>query len=562
MIEAIRQIYAVSKTVGWSDNDVALRVGLLTDALLSPELMAERQLVALFAHGPEAVRVWHDMDVNRYALQLWSVHRGDWLTQRIYSAHEKAQAVTEAKEWYLPSSANAMLKKWGGVLSTRPGVFEQTIDTKAKLAEFYYDTKDVDWTGYPNGCPWTLLQETAKVELFSSANISNIEGQDAQSSEVAALRRKLREQWSFGNGGVDALIVWMQKGGAGDDVPILMEVFGCDYEQACNAVSSGRLDDAIQMLRDVVDPAKLEADVRQFFAKQETPLQKELERICRRAAINDYVHCNDHVSYEIVLVALRNSDDQMLSQLGIFPIEEHEDLFSDALAIKIEKRYQELRKLLTDTFYALYPISVSDKYMGGLQASRHAGVNDVNQYLYTPEQNVMQSRAQSVPERKPIVLPPAVEAPANFKKLMEDKVLAMVLDKWPADQNFDQVLAYFNDDGRFYAEGDTGYELNDTYQFHNGAALAEFVQDALAVEMEYLKNFNIRLNESDNGATIHGVPVNEFGVLLTDVASLCDAVSDGDPQVIAERREQVIYQLPAIGTTSAVAVVDGESLSL
>ena len=45
----------------------------------------------------------------------------------------------------------------------------------------------------------------------------------------------------------------LSSGEMGDDLPILMEAFGCDYETACDAVFLQKFDVAIAMLKECVD---------------------------------------------------------------------------------------------------------------------------------------------------------------------------------------------------------------------------------------------------------------------------------------------------------------------
>lgn len=50
---------------------------------------------------------------------------------------------------------------------------------------------------------------------------------------------------------LDELETRIKSGGAGDDIPILMEIMGCDYELACQHVFSGNVDASLQMLSNI-----------------------------------------------------------------------------------------------------------------------------------------------------------------------------------------------------------------------------------------------------------------------------------------------------------------------
>lgn len=168
MLKPVEVLIQYGKSVGLSHDEIQRKQDKLLDVLLHPKRADHGEAVAeVFAHGAEAMRVAAiKEDGDRYphwAVQTWSAIKEDWLTQKTYEMKPAMRnaAYMDAKEWYpAPSQADALVK-WNDINSMKDGALELLIDSRAKLAEFWYETKVIDWQGRYDGEPWGFMSEVA-----------------------------------------------------------------------------------------------------------------------------------------------------------------------------------------------------------------------------------------------------------------------------------------------------------------------------------------------------------------------------------------------------------------
>ena len=90
----------------------------------------------------------------------------------------------------------------------------------------------------------------------------------------------------FGNEEIEVQTVFqrLKKGERGDDLPVVMDAFGVDYDTACDAVFNGRFDEATTLLRRAIagspesDAELLGNEVGDAFKLQPEPKNKTRSR--------------------------------------------------------------------------------------------------------------------------------------------------------------------------------------------------------------------------------------------------------------------------------------------
>lgn len=148
-------------------DDVQRAQDKLLDALLHP---TGEKVVAVFAHGAEAVRLAevkeNDDRFPHWAVQSWDVTQGDWVTRKSYDMKPGMRNVAyiDAKTWYPVPDRAAVEAKWAAINSDEDGALERLFDSRAALAEFWYETKVIDWEGEGRyeGDPWFFMSEVAE----------------------------------------------------------------------------------------------------------------------------------------------------------------------------------------------------------------------------------------------------------------------------------------------------------------------------------------------------------------------------------------------------------------
>ena len=179
MLKPIEALQEYAQAKGMEAADLQRKQEKLLDALLHPTRADHGEnVVVVFAHGAEAMRlaaVKEDGDrFPHWAVQSWSVTKEDWLTQKSYDMKPEMRniAYMDAKNWYPAPTQAAAEAKWAAINSDEDGALERLFDSRAKLAEFWYETKVIDWEGRYGGDPWFFMSEVA--ETASSAKGSPI----------------------------------------------------------------------------------------------------------------------------------------------------------------------------------------------------------------------------------------------------------------------------------------------------------------------------------------------------------------------------------------------------
>lgn len=171
MLKPIEALQEYAQDKGMDATDLQRKQEKLLDALLHPTRADDGEnVVSVFAHGAEAMRlaaVKEDGDrFPHWVVQSWSVTKEDWLTQKSYDMKPEMRniAYMDAKNWYPAPTQAAAEAKWAAIKSDEDGTLERLFDSRAKLAEFWYETKVIDWEGEGRygGSPWFFMSEVAE----------------------------------------------------------------------------------------------------------------------------------------------------------------------------------------------------------------------------------------------------------------------------------------------------------------------------------------------------------------------------------------------------------------
>lgn len=91
-------------------------------------------------------------------------------------------------------------------------------------------------------------------------NFTDVTWSGTSDLSVAVLSNGEKVAVKFGSEeiGVQMVFQRLNRGERGDDLPVVMQAFGVDYEAACDAVFNGRFEDAAKLLRSAAGkpPAK------------------------------------------------------------------------------------------------------------------------------------------------------------------------------------------------------------------------------------------------------------------------------------------------------------------
>lgn len=201
MLKPIEALQQYAHSTGMDAADLQRKQNKLLDVLLHPTRADHGEnVVAVFAHGAEAMRLAAiKLDGDRYphwAVQTWSAMKEDWLTQKSYEMKPEMRdlAYLDAKSWYrVPTQAEAELK-WAAVSSPDDGALERLFDTRVKLAEFWYETKVVDWGADHD--PWPFMSAVAKTAFEHDGRPHPLLGE--QGLKVAAQLANFAAKWEVG----------------------------------------------------------------------------------------------------------------------------------------------------------------------------------------------------------------------------------------------------------------------------------------------------------------------------------------------------------------------------
>lgn len=200
MLKPIEALQQYGQSTGMDATELQRKQEKLLDVLLHPARADHGEnVVAVFAHGAEAMRLAAiKLDGDRYphwAVQTWSAMKEDWLTQKSYDMKPEMRdlAYLDAKTWYrVPTQAEAELK-WAAISSSDEGALDRLFDSRVKLAEFWYETKVVDWgMGHD---PWPLMSAVAKTAFEHDGRPHPLLGEQGQ--KVAAQLANFTAKWEM-----------------------------------------------------------------------------------------------------------------------------------------------------------------------------------------------------------------------------------------------------------------------------------------------------------------------------------------------------------------------------
>lgn len=272
MLKPIETLEQFCKARDMVTPEIIRKTRLLRDALLSPFSSAsDEEVLDVFAHGSEAVRIVRVKENEHFkahiARQVWNANTDGWVREKVYdkfgikngTESDFIQAVIEdVKKQYSPMPASDVLKKWSGVLLSNKGAVEQTLSSKERLAGFYYDSKVTDWSLLPEGNPWIFMDSVAQAGMSKIVAEGIFHSNDKRDEKILSCLSNLSEDWRT-YGPINDLVDRIRAGHVADDMPILMEHFGCDFQKSFDAIVEGRADDAIALLNDVVDLPSVKA---------------------------------------------------------------------------------------------------------------------------------------------------------------------------------------------------------------------------------------------------------------------------------------------------------------
>lgn len=201
MLKPIEALQEYAQATGMEAADLQRKQEKLLDALLHPTRAdhGENEVV-VFAHGAEAMRlaaVKEDGDrFPHWAVQSWSVTKEDWLTQKSYDMKPEMRniAYMDAKNWYPAPTQAAAEAKWAAINSDEDGALERLFDSRAKLAEFWYETKVIDWEGRYGGDPWFFMSEVAETAFEREGQPNPILG-EKYGEKVTAQLANFASDW-------------------------------------------------------------------------------------------------------------------------------------------------------------------------------------------------------------------------------------------------------------------------------------------------------------------------------------------------------------------------------
>lgn len=259
---------------------IAKKQERLTAVLLEPMRdITGGNVVDVFAHGNEALRVVNYSTVagmaQHVSVDVWNVALDMWVSKRTFSTQvgplsqpwvreHNVAAFSQESVMTVEQAAMAMvfmnsprpaaseqLAKWGRLHWGRDGVREQLFDSKVALAEFWYETKNVVWDGGEGvGHPYLfdfMMAETifrnecVAIPSFGEKFVENVD------TAVVNAKGDWRDYGTVGE-----LVDWIKKGYQGDDVPIVLEHFGVNYDLACDLIFSGQHEKALRELEKVM----------------------------------------------------------------------------------------------------------------------------------------------------------------------------------------------------------------------------------------------------------------------------------------------------------------------
>lgn len=200
MLKPIETLLTHGQSLGLSAADIQRQQNLLQSALLSPmESEPGQSVMAVFAHGPEATRLVCAQDDDalpeHWAVQLWSVARGGWLTQRTYdrTPFGRMKACLDALSWHQAPTVAEVNAKWGGEADISAGL-EAVFRSREAMAEFWYAAKAAEFSEPTDAIAWPLAFDVAEC-LFLHGGHPNPNWVESHQRRVLVEVSNLADSW-------------------------------------------------------------------------------------------------------------------------------------------------------------------------------------------------------------------------------------------------------------------------------------------------------------------------------------------------------------------------------
>ena len=200
MLKPIETLLTHGQSLGLSAAEIQRQQNLLQSALLSPmESEPGQSVMAVFAHGPEATRMVcaqeDDARAAHWAVQLWSVARGGWLTQRTYDRTPagRVQAYIDAHSWHPAPTVAEVNAKWSSEANFSDGLVA-VFRSREAMAEFWYAAMAAEFSEPTEAIAWPLAFDVAEC-LFLHAGHPHPKWGESDQERVLIEMANLADSW-------------------------------------------------------------------------------------------------------------------------------------------------------------------------------------------------------------------------------------------------------------------------------------------------------------------------------------------------------------------------------
>jgi len=202
MLKPIEALQAHGRSQGMNETDLQRKQEKLLDALIHPMRSTDGEsIVEVFAHGAEATRLVaiekKDERNAHWAVQKWDAIKEGWLTQTSYDMMSPAghqMAYLEAKNSYPILQRDIAETKWAKINSHEDDALEQVFDSQARLAEFWYETKVIDWNERGGSHPWPVIRDMADTAFLHEGRPDPFLG-EKRVEQVETLLSNISSTW-------------------------------------------------------------------------------------------------------------------------------------------------------------------------------------------------------------------------------------------------------------------------------------------------------------------------------------------------------------------------------
>lgn len=268
------------------------------------------------------------------------------------------------------------------------------------------------------------------------------------------------------------------------------------YDHEHNAVIANHIEELHQMLLDNISYVQSQVSLNTASIANKNVVDFDLNAYCEAAALDEILsESNDDASFDEIVAALHNEDDDEIERLNIVVTERFEGEDYSTIGDMLAEYKESLFKNITFAY---------DKMVQAMPLSEAA-----IKPLLAPGHEVSEALAQ----RKVLEEFLGSDATGDFDEIVD------AIASGDADQ-----LEVLN------------IVLSDNYMHDDGEYTAKAMRRMAAIMQETLQE-TMQVKPSE-------VVINPS--LLTDIRNLCQAVEDGDPQTISDRMLNVQGNLPPL----------------